>query len=151
MLSKFRFIGESLLVIEQYLPHRSPVLMLNRIVSESETVLEAEAVLDPDFPFQHAGGPVFDSVWCEMAAQTAAVFMGRSRRAGGMGFLTGIDDFEMMGAIRTPARVLARVTVSRQFGQIFTFEAEILRQDGSLVAKGGLSFFVKDPGSPSGE
>jgi len=148
-LSKFQIIGDSLLAIEQYLPHRRPVLMLTRIVSESETSLEAEALLDLDFPFQHADGVVFDSVWCEMAAQAAAVFMGRNRGSGGMGFLTGIDDFEIMDTISIPARTVARVTVTRQFGRIFTFAAEILRQEGSLLARGGLSFFVESSDRPS--
>jgi len=138
-------------VIERYLPHRKPVLMLTRIVSDSETSLEAEAFLDQDFAFQHDDGVIFDAAWCELAAQAAAVFMGRSRGSGGMGFLTGIDDFEIMDTVRTPARVVTRVSVHRRFGNIYVFEARIVQQEGRLVAKGGLSFFVENSDDLSAE
>ncbi|MBI4775395.1 MAG: hypothetical protein HY788_14700 [Deltaproteobacteria bacterium] len=151
IFSNLQVIGGSLLAIERYLPHRKPVLMLTRVVSETETSLEAEAFLDVDFPFQNAAGVVFDAVWCEMAAQAAAVFMGRNRGSGGIGFLTGIDDFEIVNTVRIPARVVAGVRVTRQLGRIFTFAVEILGPDASCLARGGLSFFVENPGGTSEE
>ncbi len=130
--------------IERYLPHREPVLMVQEILEETDDGLTASALLGKDFPFQDAQGFVYDSVWCELAAQASAVFLKRrSEDPDEMGLLTGINDFRIHRATALPAEVSVRIAFSRRIGQVFVFWGEVRLAGGIPVAEGELVFFVQ--------
>jgi predicted hotdog family 3-hydroxylacyl-ACP dehydratase len=78
--------------IAELVPHKQPMLLLDRVVSYSGDVVTCEVQIRPDSPFMSEGG-VPAIVGVEYMAQCVAVYAGLSARAKGepvrIGFLLG--------------------------------------------------------------
>jgi predicted hotdog family 3-hydroxylacyl-ACP dehydratase len=84
--------------LEELLPHRAPLLLLERICAVSEDSLTASLTIHPNTEFLEAEG-VPAHIGIEYMAQACAAFAGNlSRAAGGLpriGFLLGSRRFAM--------------------------------------------------------
>ena len=131
--------------IVELVPHRPPMLLLDRVLSYDGERVVCETVLGPDSPFAEQG-EVPAVVGIEYMAQTIAAGAGLSARdkgdqAGRMGFLLGcrnlsitVDSFQVGDRLTIEAR--------RTWGenQIGSFACKVQRGDEVLV-EGALTVF----------
>lgn len=84
-------------LLTELMPHRPPMLLLDRMVEAGETHAVCEVVIRADGPFcGDAGVPAY--VGIEFMAQTVAAYSGWQRRRAGhpieIGFLLGTPQFQ---------------------------------------------------------
>ena len=83
--------------IAELLPHKDPMILIDRVAAMEDEWLESELTLREDSPFC-ADGKVGHWVGIEYMAQTVAAFAGLEGRAGGgkprLGFLLGTRKYE---------------------------------------------------------
>ena len=137
---------EPFLPVEQYVPHRSPMLLIDRLLADDGERVEVEATVPADGLFVRDG--VMPSwVGVELMAQTIGVFAGRRSRerheAVRLGFLLGTRRYTAKvdgsfgwgpGSRLTPARRM----VSAQ--GLSVFDCCIL-QGGQVVAEALMNVF----------
>jgi predicted hotdog family 3-hydroxylacyl-ACP dehydratase len=125
-------------------PHKPPMLLLDRVVSYSGDLVRCEVQIRPDSPFLTAAG-VPAIVGLEYMAQTVAAFAGLSAHAKGeaprIGFLLGSRD------VRIDADAFAvgdRLTVEarRTFGEndLGSFACEV-RRGAEVLLRGNLTVY----------
>jgi predicted hotdog family 3-hydroxylacyl-ACP dehydratase len=116
--------------IEAFLVHRQPMLLLDRIVSLSETEAQAEATVRPDNPFFETGRGIPSYVGLEMMAQAIACIDGMKRRNGGhdakIGFLLGCRRYvARTDSFADGTRLLVAATMVFGDGEMFSFDCRI--------------------------
>ncbi|MEY4561379.1 MAG: hypothetical protein RLZZ618_656 [Pseudomonadota bacterium] len=139
-----------LMPIEAYVPHRSSMLLIHRLIEAGDTHAVAEVVVPADGLFTR-DGVVPAWVGIEYMAQTIAAWSGaRHRRAGGEprpGMLLGTRRYDALGADFAVGASL-RVEVNQEFigaNGLGMFDCRIL-QDGEPVATARLSIYEPDKG-----
>ncbi len=132
--------------LEELMPHRRPMILLDRLVEAGETTAICEVDIRAGVPFSDATG-VPSYVGIEYMAQTIAVFSGCQRRNKGepieVGFLLGTPRFTSYCAVFQFGTTL-RVQVTHVWGeqQLARFECSIQNaQTGQLLQKADLSVF----------
>lgn len=133
--------------LDELLPHRPPMRMVETIEGEAEDGLECGARLGAGSAFD-SGGTAPALVAIEMAAQTAALFEAlRRRREGGpagarLGYLVGARDVEFSCA-RVPVGESLRVAVrlSAMALPLSNYLFQVARE-GVVVASGTLSTWI---------
>ena len=134
--------------IAEVVPHRPPMLLLDRVLSYDGQCVVCEVVVEANSPFIEAdegGGEVPAIVGLEYMAQAAAAGAGLSARAEGgaprMGFLLGcrnltlaVDGFRVGDRLTVEAR--------RTFGEneLASFACQVRRGDDVLV-EGALTVY----------
>lgn len=136
---------EPFLPVEQYLPHRSPMLLVDRLLADDGERVEVEATVPADGLFVRDG--VMPSwVGLELMAQAIGVFAGRRSRerheAIRLGFLLGtrrytanVDGFRA----GTRLEIHARIEILSEQG-LSVFNCRIL-QGGQVVAEALMNVF----------
>lgn len=112
--------------IEQLLPHRGCMLLLDRVTEVRQDSISAEATVAPGAWYSAADGSMPAWIGIELMAQTVAAYVGHESRRRGepikMGFLLGTRAYRCA----TPAFAA---------GQILTIEAALsYREDNGLGA-----------------
>jgi predicted hotdog family 3-hydroxylacyl-ACP dehydratase len=136
---------EPFLSVEQYLPHRSPMLLVDRLLADDGDRVEVEATVPADGLFVRDG--VMPSwVGLELMAQTIGVFAGRRSRerheAVRLGFLLGTRRYTAkVDGFRVGARleIHARMEILSAQG-LSVFDCCIL-EGGQVVAEALLNVF----------
>lgn len=131
----------------QFLPHREPMILLDRIVLMNTDYLESEVTIKSDTLFLR-GGAVPAWVGVEYMAQTCAAFAGFEARGRGeearVGFLlatrnyrSSVDGFELGSTLRV------RVTlVHREAGGLSVVEGKITSADsGAQLVEATLTVY----------
>ena len=132
--------------LTELMPHRPPMLLLDRLVAAGETHAACEVGLRADGPFCGAAGvPAY--VGIEYMAQTVAAFSGWQRRCAGqpieIGFLLGTPQFQSFCDGFRIGQTL-RVEVTHVWGgdQLARFSCTISdAQTGALLQQADLSVF----------
>lgn len=138
-------MAEPFLPVELYLPHRGPMLLVDRLLFDEGDAVRVEAVVRRDGLFVRDG--VMPSWVClELMAQAIAVYAGRRHRekdeAVRLGFLLGtrrftskVDGFP----VGTRLEIHARLEIISEQG-LAVFDCRVL-QDGAVVAEALLNVF----------
>jgi predicted hotdog family 3-hydroxylacyl-ACP dehydratase len=130
--------------IDQLVPHKPPMLLLDRVVAYSGDVVTCEVEIRPDSSFVSAGA-VPGIVGLEYMAQCVAVYAGLSAHAKGegarIGFLLGSRDVRI-DADTFPVGDRLTVEARRSWGEndLGSFACEV-RRGGDVLLRGSLTVY----------
>ncbi len=130
-------------------PHRAPMLLLDRLVSYAADFGRAVGRIQRDNPFLHSDGKLDPASFIEYVAQAAAAHEGYKRLlkegcpAGG--FLVGVRNFRIEGEASVGERI---ETVARRGLRFESFQVVegAVEVEGRRVASGELKILVSDEG-----
>ena len=138
------------LPIDEFIVHRPPMRLLDRIISVSENDAVAETIVRSDNPFFEPGRGLPAYVGLEMMAQAIALIDGAKRRNSGFppnfGFLLGCRRY-----ISTRARFgeNEKLTVSASMvfgdGAMFAFDCRLDDQQGRVATASLNVYAPADP------
>ncbi len=138
--------------IEQLLPQRPPMLLLDRLLSCTATEGTAEALISPEHLFRLPDETIHPAALFELMAQAYAVVHGyQSRLAGepiGIGFLAGISRAVVYGSARVGDRLLVSVRRTAVIKPFVRAQALVTR-NGETLAEGELTLFTPAGEQPS--
>lgn len=131
---------------EELLIHRSPLLLLDRIVQVADEICTAELRVDPSAWYADADGAMPGWFGIELMAQTASAYSGSRKAMEGrsplIGYLLGAQRYDCV-APSFPAgavlRIEARLLFQEESG-LAAFACEISR-DGQTLARATLKAF----------
>ena len=136
--------------IEEVVPHRPPMLLIDRICAHGDDVTVSTVTIRPDSPFVATstdGRPGVPAVvGIEYMAQTVAAYAGLSarkeKRAPRIGFLLGCRELSLATDAFAVGEVLT-VEVRRVFGEndLGSFSCRIAGTDGRTLASGSLTVY----------
>lgn len=122
------------------IPHRPPMVLIDRIVEAGPEHLVSEAVISADKPFLAADGSLPAWAGIELMAQSIAAYAGVQAQAAGepirVGFLLGTRRYESSCA-RFPAGDVLRISVSKLLLDeqgLGVFECRIASAHGTITA-----------------
>lgn len=143
--------------IYELIPHREPMLLLNRVVEVSQTSSCAEITIDENSSFYVSGKGVPSWIGVEYMGQTAALIAGYQLQQGTvtphLGLLLGTRKYEAFVAFFCRGdRLQVRCTEVAVVGEsLANFQCEIINlRDRSRCASAKLSVFRKPLGQTSG-
>lgn len=130
--------------ISGIIPHRPPMLMIDRFTKESETV----GIGEKRFSQGHYGcenGFVLQSILIECVAQTVAAQHGYDQLSKNdpepaLGMLVAIDQFEFFHPVPENASITIQVNKTDEIGQFHLLSGEILFGE-KLMALGRIKIF----------
>jgi predicted hotdog family 3-hydroxylacyl-ACP dehydratase len=136
--------------IDEFVAHRPPMRLLDRIIAISENEAVAETVVRADNPFFEPGRGIPAYVGLEMMAQAIAAIDGAKRRNKGLpakiGFLLGCRRYVVR---RANFEESMRLTIAAKMvfgdGTMFAFDCRI-DDDKGEVATAGMKVYA--PGDP---
>jgi predicted hotdog family 3-hydroxylacyl-ACP dehydratase len=125
------------------IPHRPPMLAVDRLISLTENEAVTETVFSPGSIFAKNDGHIEEATLFEMIAQAfaAAMAAGGQKAGAGAGYLVGLKRVKFHGAALAGLSVTVRSKVISQVDDFFVVEGEV-RQDGRLLASGQITVFV---------
>jgi 3-hydroxyacyl-[acyl-carrier-protein] dehydratase len=133
------------LQLEQLLPHRQPILMLDSILESSTDRLLAQKVFQPD-DYGVSEGRVLAGALIEAMAQAVAAIQGLAAASRGdlppKGMLVGVEGLTVLVPVNLGRRLGILVEITRQLPPFIIADGAIF-QDGTKIAKGCLKFFVE--------
>lgn len=139
--------------IEELLPHRPPMLLLDAVTHyDAESAECTVSIHEGSMFFEHGQVPAW--VALEYCAQCIAAYAGMSaRRRGGtprLGLLVAARELTLLTDGFRPGETLY-VRVEREFGEerVGRFACRVTR-DGTVVANASLSVYLPGGGSPPG-
>ncbi|HMP79178.1 MAG TPA: 3-hydroxyacyl-ACP dehydratase FabZ [Pirellulaceae bacterium] len=133
----------------QWIPHRPPMLLVDRVSEWSETTLRAEKTFRPEEFFFQGHYPEFPLVpgvvLCECAAQAAAVLLAkRAIEAPGVPVLTRLNDVRFKRLVRPGDTLVIDVVLDEQLKNAFYLSA-IGRVDQQIAFRLSLACTVAQP------
>lgn len=135
------------------LPHRAPLLLIERLVAWEELAATAEACLAPESPFADGEGLLDPVVMIELMAQTYAALRGYDDllhgRPVGKGLLVGARQVLLSGAARAGERLVVAVRAVGVFEGFALVEGEV-RRGAAVLAAGSIKLYNPDEGSGAG-
>lgn len=143
--------------VEQWMPHRGRMRMVERAVSMEDGRGVLEARVRESWPLCD-GGRVPSLVVIDLVAQSAAVYASWERqlekRPGGRGFIVGVRKTDW-SAPTVPVGALLRVELLREviMDNYAAFIGEVTMADGDFQARVELQTFrteEQEPGAPGG-
>jgi 3-hydroxyacyl-[acyl-carrier-protein] dehydratase len=139
--------------LEAVLPHRSPILILDRVTDVapgvSGTGWKELSASDPWFEGHFPNEPILPGVMAlEACAQTALVVMraGQAAATGGLGYLSKVDKASFYKPITPGMAVAFNVRITRKLG-IFIMVDCLVEVDGVKMAKASLTLASPKLGS----
>lgn len=138
--------------IRDYLPHRYPFLLVDRIVElvpgESLTAIKNVTINEPFFPGHFPNRPVMPGVLIvESMAQACAILAGYGLdRSGGdkrVYYFTGIDNARFKRPVEPGDQLRIEVTILRRIKNMWRCGGEAI-VDGRLCCSANLMFTYKD-------
>lgn len=134
---------------ERLVPHREPMLLIDRLVSCSGEGGTVEANVRADNPFIGPSGELEPLAAVELLAQAFAACKGyadlASRSGPGKGFLVGVRKVATYSAVRVGDVLSVSVAAKGEFDGFAVVEGEV-RRAGALVATGSLKLWVPRDG-----
>jgi 3-hydroxyacyl-[acyl-carrier-protein] dehydratase len=130
---------------EELLPHRPPLLMLDSIIEASNERLVAGKVFQLD-DYGVSEDQVLTGALIEAMAQAVAVIQGLAATFHGdqppKGMLVGVEDLVVLTQVKLGRSIEIHTEITRKLRPFIMADGAIF-QDGTLVAKGCLKFFVE--------
>ncbi|AMV72122.1 hypothetical protein DBW_1765 [Desulfuromonas sp. DDH964] len=134
----------------EFLPHRPPMQLVDRLLAVDGEEGLLEVVLAPDNPLLGKDGKLDDVALIELIAQGFAAIQGYADycagRPPGRGFLVGIRRAELLAPARLGDRLLVRVRTLARLDTFSMIEGEV-RCGDSLLATAALKLWL--PGETS--
>jgi 3-hydroxyacyl-[acyl-carrier-protein] dehydratase len=139
--------------IQELIPHRWPLLMVDRIVEEDRErgyIRGEKAVTATEWYFQghFPGMPVMPGVLqVEALAQTMAVYVARQEGFGDrIGLFAAIDEVRFKRIVQPGDRLTLEVTMEK-LGRRFGRGHAVASVDGEVACEGVLSFIIPPEGA----
>jgi 3-hydroxyacyl-[acyl-carrier-protein] dehydratase len=139
--------------IQALIPHRSPFLLVDRIVEydpDARRIVGVKGVTASEWFFQghFPGLPVMPGVLqVEALAQTMAVFVARQPGFGDrIGLFAGIDDVRFKRIV-APGDLLRLEVTMEKLGSRFGRGRGVASVDGEIACEGSLSFIIPPAGA----
>ncbi|MHC4818188.1 MAG: hypothetical protein ACYTF8_09055 [Planctomycetota bacterium] len=127
------------------IPHRPPILCIDRIVETAREHAVAERVVREGSDVD--AGELWEEALVEGLAQTAAVlnaFADREQgRKSGKGMLVGVRKFDITRRARLGERILFRVELIRRITPLTLMRCEA-RCGDEILARGEMKFYVEE-------
>ncbi len=129
--------------IRELLPHRYPILLVDRVLELSDTQIVAEKIVSANEPVLQGhfpGRPIYPGVYIlESLAQTAAIFGIKTHpEFAGQGMaLVGIEKARFRRPVLPGSTLQLHGTLVRQRGPLLRFQA-VARVEGETVAEAKL-------------
>lgn len=138
--------------IMQYLPHRYPFLLIDRVlemeVGKTITAIKNVSINEPFFPGHFPGSPVMPGVLIlEAMAQAAALLSFKTENYApeeiGIVYFAGIDGARFKKPVQPGDQLILKIEIVRRVRGIwkYTARAEV---DGALVAEAELMATLRD-------
>lgn len=138
--------------VMQYLPHRYPFLLIDRIVEmelgKSVTAIKNVTINEPFFPGHFPGAPVMPGVLIlEAMAQAAAILSFKTKNYApediGIVYFAGIDGARFKKPVKPGDQMVLKIEIVREMRGIwkYTGRAEV---DGTLAAEAELMATLRD-------
>jgi 3-hydroxyacyl-[acyl-carrier-protein] dehydratase len=131
---------------EPYMPHRSPLRLVQSLLRVEDDYAEAQTVLNAGDVGAGPDGRVEAAVLLEMVAQTYAAAQGYQDRDSGkpadLGYLVGASDFRIERCPLAGQPLLIRIKSSCSFGDFYFVDGQVLC-GGQVVAAGTLKVWVQ--------
>jgi len=138
--------------VMQYLPHRYPFLMIDKVVDmelgKSITAIKNVSINEPFFPGHFPGVPVMPGVLIlEAMAQAAAILSFKTKAYApeeiGIVYFAGIDGARFKKPVKPGDQLVLKVEIVREMRGIWksTARAEV---DGELAAEAELMATLRD-------
>ncbi len=138
--------------VMQYLPHRYPFLLVDRIVEmelgKSVAAIKNVTINEPFFPGHFPGAPVMPGVLIlEAMAQAAAILSFKTKNYApediGVVYFAGIDGARFKKPVRPGDQLVLKIEIVREMRGIwkYTGRAEV---DGALAAEAELMATLRD-------
>jgi predicted hotdog family 3-hydroxylacyl-ACP dehydratase len=132
--------------LAQLLPHRPPMVMIDRLISCGDDTATAAKTFEPG-GYGTEGDRVPAPALIECLAQTMAAMQGRrareSGRAAQFGMLVGVSGFVFHRPARCGRELTLRVKLETSLAPFLLASGEV-REEDRLVAEGALKFYVGD-------
>ena len=139
--------------IQELIPHRWPLLMVDRIVEEDRErgyIRGEKAVTATEWYFQghFPGMPVMPGVLqVEALAQTMAVYVARQEGFGDrIGLFAAIDEVRFKRIVQPGDRLTLEITMEK-LGRRFGKGRAVASVDGEVACEGVLSFIIPPEGA----
>lgn len=142
--------------IEDTVPHRPPMILIDEIVAREPGRITAAVTVRPDALFFRPGQGMPMHLALEWMAQTCAAYGGaEARDAGGtprIGFLLGSRDFRATRSwLADGERFEITAVLDFHDDDLASFSCDLSDRDGQSVASASLTVFhPRDPGSVLG-
>ncbi|MCP4638977.1 MAG: hypothetical protein GY851_01015 [bacterium] len=134
--------------IHDLLPHRPPMLMVDRLVSVDTDAAEAVKTFR-DGDYGTSDGTVLEPCLIECMAQTVAAMKGYGTRVSGRaprpGMLVGVDGVDVVECPSCGEELRTAVRVLTEVGTFSLAEGEV-RCGGRVVAAGKLKLYEEEAG-----
>ncbi len=139
--------------IQSFIPHRFPFLLVDRVLSISETeivALKNVTINEPFFQGHFPGAPVMPGVLIvEALAQAAGVFMGNQLELQGQSmadklmFFMSIDQVKFRQVVAPGDQLVLHVSLVQKRGAIAKFEAKAT-VDGKVTTEANFMAMLSD-------
>jgi radical SAM protein with 4Fe4S-binding SPASM domain len=125
---------------EEFIPHRPPMVLVDRLVQVTDTVIVAETDPGGDSIFSESG--VVDEVaFLEMIAQAMAArtgYINAGSEEPEVGFLVGVKGLKVYGNASVGDRLRVEIDGITEFGGGFGAARGIVMRQGTMLAEGEL-------------
>ena len=132
--------------IEQLLPHRPPMIMIDSIVQFDEDSATATKTFTSG-EYGVIKGDILESLLIESLAQTVAALHGHhARQFGGQtpqGMLVGVNNFEFYNKVKLDEKIELTVKITKCLGP-FRLASGQIKQGSTLIAQGGVKFYIEE-------
>ncbi len=131
---------------EQLIPHRSPMCLIDRLLSYAGLKGEVEAILTPGSISLQEDGSMVQTAMVELIAQSFAAIKGYADRLegkpiGGRGFLVGVKRFTFQGPAYEKDRLLITITQTGEADEFALAEGRVTRGE-EVLAFGNVMVWV---------
>lgn len=144
--------GMSAEEIEQLIPHRPPMRLIDEIVSRTDETIVCRKTFDPDEHFLQGhfpGSPIVPGViQCECCLQAGAVLLASSSGLGdGLPVATRMDSVKFKRMVRPGDTVEIHATLNERVSSAFYMTGKVLL-DGKVTARLDFVCSVTQPVKP---
>ncbi len=131
---------------EAYMIHRAPLRLVQRLLHVEDDCAEAETTLQVGDVGVDPAGRLEAATLVELVAQTYAAAQGyldrRNARPARLGYLVGVQEFQIERPPRAGQRLEIKIRSSRSFEDFYLVEGQVLCED-RVAARGTLKIWVQ--------
>lgn len=128
--------------IEELIPHRKPMLLLDAITLITDDCIQAESVIGEDCLFLQENGTLEPVACMEMLAQCFAGGHCLSQKSS-WGYLAAMKKMEVLGTVHKGDTVRAEVRATAQLGSIVVVEGKLYK-DNDCVLQGQFKIYIPE-------